>query len=469
MEVPMYGVFISEVFCKINDFYSLLLKVYVENKKAKNLYSSLEFKTSQQLFNDILLVGKVCFNLKKPMKILYEASNLGLGYIDAKSRAGIFRYVESILEQIAIKTEVDISLTVYTNFYNSIFTEQYLLSEKSEWHKKFINPYNNKWLSIKYYLKILNNIHQNESRDLINKAKRKLQSLTLDFLSCLARASSSDQSFDVYHSFYHPFPQKSLINTRFRVMTIYDMTPLLMPNYFNQGFQKQFLKILKTIDINHDWAIAISESTKKDFCYFSQMPEERVFVTPLAANNKFYHEIDLDKIGATYRKYKIPEGKHVLGLTTLEPRKNTAFLIKCFYEMLLEHQLQDTYLILVGAKGWLFNEIFDMAATQPHLLEKVIFTGYIQDSDLSAIYSGATCFVYPSFYEGFGLPPLEAMQCGVPVITSNTSSLPEVVGDAGILIDPKDKDQLCQAMLDILNDETLREKLKQKGSSGFEG
>ena len=107
------------------------------------------------------------------MKVLYEASNLGLGYVDSKSRAGIFRYVESILEQIAIKTEVDISLTVYTNFYNSIFTEQYLLSEKSEWHKKFINPYNNNWLSIKYYLKILNNIHQNESRDLINKAKRK--------------------------------------------------------------------------------------------------------------------------------------------------------------------------------------------------------------------------------------------------------------------------------------------------------
>lgn len=397
------------------------------------------------------------------MKILYETSNLGLGHIDSKSRAGIFRYVESILEQIACKTEVDISLTVYTNFYNSIFTTQYLLSEKLEWHEKFINPYNNKWLSTEYYLKILNNIHQNESRDLINKAKRKIQSFILNFLSCLARASSSNQFFDIYHSFYHPFPQKSLIKVTARVITIYDITPLLMPNYFNQGFQKQFLKILRTIDINQDWVIAISESTKRDFCEFSKMSEDRVFVTPLAANNKFYNEVDLDKIKATYQKYKIPAGKHILGLSTLEPRKNTAFLIKCFYQILLEHKLQDTYLILVGSKGWLFNEIFDIAETQPDLLEKVIFTGYIQDSDLSAIYSGATCFVYPSFYEGFGLPPLEAMQCGVPVITSNTSSLPEVVGDAGILIDPKDQDQLCQAMLNILNDEILRETLKQKG------
>ena len=95
--------------------------------------------------------------------------------------------------------------------------------------------------------------------------------------------------------------------------------------------------------------------------------------------------------------------------------------------------------------------------------DRIIITGYVPDEDLSAIYSGATAFVFPSLYEGFGLPILEAMQCGTPVISSNSTSLPEVVGDAGILVDPKDQDQLCQAMLDILNDDTLRETLKQKG------
>jgi glycosyltransferase involved in cell wall biosynthesis len=396
------------------------------------------------------------------MKILYEASNLGLGHIDSKSRAGIFRYVESVLEQLTINPDIDIAITTTTNFYNCIFTKNYLESEKPEWRERFLNSYTGRIGSADYYLTVLNNIHKNEARDIFNKAKRKLQSLFIDFLAKSSKPSDINDSFDIYHSFYHPFSQKHKINSTHRVITIHDMIPLLMPRYFNQGFEHQFFKIINMIDVNSDWAIAVSESTKKDFCYFSKMPEDRVFVTPLAANSKFYQEMELNKIESAYQKYKIPVGKYILGLSTLEPRKNTAFLIECFYKILLENKLQDIYLILVGAKGWLFKEIFDMAETQPDLLENIIFTGYIQDSDLSAIYSGATCFVYPSFYEGFGLPPLEAMQCGVPVITSNTSSLPEVVGDAGILIDPKDKDQLCQAMLNVLNDETLRENLKQK-------
>jgi glycosyltransferase involved in cell wall biosynthesis len=397
------------------------------------------------------------------IKILYETSTFGLAYSDPRNRTGIFRYIESMLDNIAKNPEIDFKLTAYTHCYNSKFLEFFLANEKTEWLDKFLDPYQKQLTSDQLYLNVLNNINQNGSRDIFNKAKRKSQAIFLGFLASLAIPSNINEPFDIYHSFYHPFLPKSRINAKARVITIYDMIPLLMPHYFKNGFDKVFLNILKNINPNQDWVIAISESTKRDFCSISKMPEERVFVTPLASSYKFYQESDSIKIDTITKKYKIPSGKYILGLSTLEPRKNTVTLIKCFYKLIVENAIKDTYLVLVGSKGWLFDEIFKTAKTQPDLLDRIIFTDYIQDSDLSAIYSGATCFVYPSFYEGFGLPPLEAMQCGVPVITSNTSSLPEVVGDAAILIDPTDQDQLCQAMLTLLGDEKLREILKQKG------
>jgi glycosyltransferase involved in cell wall biosynthesis len=116
----------------------------------------------------------------------------------------------------------------------------------------------------------------------------------------------------------------------------------------------------------------------------------------------------------------------------------------------------------VGTKGWDFDKIFQELSNLPTLKERVIITGYVADEDLAALYSGAMAFVYPSFYEGFGLPPLEAMQCGVPVITSNTSSLPEVVGDAGIMVAPTDADALCQSMLNLYASSDLRSKMSFK-------
>ena len=119
--------------------------------------------------------------------------------------------------------------------------------------------------------------------------------------------------------------------------------------------------------------------------------------------------------------------------------------------------------MLVGTRGWKVQELLDEIDNDPLLQERVVFTGFVPDQYLSAIYSGAEGFLYPSLYEGFGLPPLEAMQCGVPVIASNTSSLPEVVADAGILVDPLDREQICQAMLSVLNDSELRNTFMRKG------
>jgi glycosyltransferase involved in cell wall biosynthesis len=132
----------------------------------------------------------------------------------------------------------------------------------------------------------------------------------------------------------------------------------------------------------------------------------------------------------------------------------------CFFRLLSEHPNLDVNLVLAGSRRFIAGEMFE---PYQQFNSRIIYTGYIADEDLSALYSGATAFIFPSLYEGFGLPPLEAMSCGTPVISSNRTSLPEVVGDAGIMVDPKDEDELCQAMLNLLKDNNLVQELREKG------
>ena len=183
-----------------------------------------------------------------------------------------------------------------------------------------------------------------------------------------------------------------------------------------------------------------------------------------ADRDRFYVCEDSQKVKSIRSKYRIPDTPYILSLGTLEPRKNIDTLIKGFARLVQEQNLKDLHLVLVGTHGWQYEKIFDEISKSGSVKDRIIFTGYVDDADLAALYSAALVFVYPSFYEGFGLPPLEAMQCGTPVITSNTSSLPEVVGDAGIMLDPKDTDGLCHSIFEIYGQSALRESMSRKSS-----
>jgi glycosyltransferase involved in cell wall biosynthesis len=193
------------------------------------------------------------------------------------------------------------------------------------------------------------------------------------------------------------------------------------------------------------------------------MAPNRVFVTPLAAADHFRAVSDTDTISAARLKYGIPEGDYFLALGALQPRKNFIHLIRCFFRLLCDQPNLSVNLVIIGATAWMYDEIFSAIGPSTHLRRRIVFAGFVADEDLSAVYSGATAFLFPSSYEGFGLPPLEAMQCGTPVIASNTTAIPEVIGDAGLLVDPKDTESLCQAMLELLTNEELRHQLSQKG------
>jgi glycosyltransferase involved in cell wall biosynthesis len=194
------------------------------------------------------------------------------------------------------------------------------------------------------------------------------------------------------------------------------------------------------------------------------IPPEKVEVVYLGICENF-RPLPEGEVEAFRKKRGLPE-RFILFVGTIEPRKNLTRLIEAFSLLSplspLPFPFSPLPLVIVGAKGWLYEEVF-AKVEELGLEREVIFPGYIPWGELPLWYNAATIFVYPSLYEGFGLPPLEAMACGTPVIASNASSLPEVVGDAGILVSPGDVDGLAEAMKLLLSDETLREDLSRRG------
>jgi glycosyltransferase involved in cell wall biosynthesis len=214
-----------------------------------------------------------------------------------------------------------------------------------------------------------------------------------------------------------------------------------------------------------DRVICASRSTADDVCSVLALDPAHVVIARPGAEPSLFHPIteraELERVRC---KYGIPADiSYVLSVNTREPRKNIAGALRAFEAAVADHRLSDLAFVLVGGAGWQHEEIDHLLAARGRAQGRVYVTGYVPDCDLAALYSGAMFFVYPSFCEGFGLPPLEAMQCGTAVITSNTSSLPEVVGRAALMVDPLDSDALAQAMLGLYRDGAKREALACAG------
>lgn len=206
----------------------------------------------------------------------------------------------------------------------------------------------------------------------------------------------------------------------------------------------------------------ISENSKQEIHEFYNIPEEKIGIYYPAVDSKFFFKRTAREISNVKKKYAI-RGKYILFVGNIEPRKNLKNLLLAYEK--LDSKLRKEYsLLLVGAKGWQDEEIFNIIAHLKDAGNKIQYPeGYVEDADLPAIYSGASLFVYPSIYEGFGIPPVEAMACGVPTITSDNSSLPEAVGDGAIKIDALSVGGISRAIDELLSKKALREKLTAAG------
>jgi glycosyltransferase involved in cell wall biosynthesis len=244
-----------------------------------------------------------------------------------------------------------------------------------------------------------------------------------------------------------------------KVLTLHDLTPILFPEMHTRETNLTWKSSLNFIKNRTNIVICDSISTKNDCIKLLKIPEKRLKVVPLSADEQYKPIKNKEQINDELKlKYNI-DYPFILFVGTLEKRKNVPTLIRSFYK--LKKSKLNHKLVIVGGRGWKYTKIFDLIE-ELNLQKDVIFTDYVSDEYLVKLYNAADLFVYPSLYEGFGLPPLEAMACGCPVITSNTSSLPEVVGDAGIMIDPNDVDSLTDSMLKILTDNELREDMSIK-------
>lgn len=244
------------------------------------------------------------------------------------------------------------------------------------------------------------------------------------------------------------------------VVTVYDLSVLTNPECHKRLNILHCTNGIKAAVEYSDKIIAISEHTKRDIIKYFNAPEELITVTHLAAGPEYQEVRGKAALASLMAKYNLPE-KYVLFVGSLEPRKNIKTLLKA-YSAVPARLRKDFPLVIAGGKGWLNSDIPPLLDSLG-IKESVRFTGYIDGNDISAVYSGASVFAYPSLYEGFGLPILEAMSCGAPVITSNTSSMPEVAGDAALLVDPLNADELASALETVLEDEGLRTGMKKKG------
>jgi len=247
------------------------------------------------------------------------------------------------------------------------------------------------------------------------------------------------------------------------ILTIHDLSFLRYKEYFSlrKNIWHQFINIKKLVK-KFNLIIAVSESTKNDLVELCNINPEKIRVIYSGISEQFRKIVINDiKLLEVKKKYNLPE-KFIFYLSTLEPRKNVESIIQAYNELRNKNKnLADMKLVLAGAKGWKANNIFKIWE-QSKYQEDIIFLGYVKGDDKVYFYNLASLFVYPSFYEGFGFPPLEAMACGTPVVTSSVSSLPEVVGDSAIMVDPYNINDIATAMEQVLTNQDLANLLIKK-------
>lgn len=266
-----------------------------------------------------------------------------------------------------------------------------------------------------------------------------------------------EQKLDILHDLGQISPFFFQTKTK-KILTLFDLTPTLFPQNFSI-YSKYYTKLFPLVLKNSDKIITISKSSKKDLANIFTVPESKIEISYLGVENKFNNITNNQTLKQVRQRYNLPKD-FILFVGTIEPRKNLANLISAYYLFRKKYNLQ---LVIVGKKGWKYDEVFH-TIDKLGLHDEIRVVGYVKDDDLPSFYNLAKVFVYPSIYEGFGLPILEAMASGCPVIASNSSSMPEVIGDAGILINPEKLDkELPSSLKKILKSTKMREKLIKKG------
>jgi glycosyltransferase involved in cell wall biosynthesis len=246
------------------------------------------------------------------------------------------------------------------------------------------------------------------------------------------------------------------------VVSIHDLSFEHLPETFKKRSRAQLRLTVRYSAQRAARLIALSEHGKNDLISTYGVSPDVIKTIPLAPPAHFRPVVDEKELQLVRQTYGI-DGEYILAVGSIQPRKNLPRLIAAYDRLRKARRAGETpKLVLVGKRAWLYHDTL-RAIRNLGLDDSILLTGYVPEDDLPALYSGARCFVYPSYFEGFGLPPIEAMKCGTPVIVGNRTSLPEVVGDAAVMVDPFDVDAITFAIAQVLDDPNFRNMLRVKG------
>lgn len=262
-------------------------------------------------------------------------------------------------------------------------------------------------------------------------------------------------NIDVVHSLHYSFPVMAKAR---KIVTVCDMTFYKYPELHEKTKVLYFRFFIWLTTIFADKVICISKSTQQDYLTYFNASLKLTTVVELGKDQSYRPDVDQAEVRRVLKKYAVDDD-YILFIGTIEPRKNIINLILAYSRLVVEGCFYR--LVIVGKKGWHYDSVFSLVK-ELRLESRVTFTGFIKETEKPAFLVGAKIFVYPSLYEGFGIPVLEALACGTPTITSNISSMPEVAGDAAILVNPKNIDDIYAALTKLVNDKKLCEDLRKR-------
>lgn len=404
---------------------------------------------------------------KDKLNIIFDARTLASGANKGCFRSGIYFAAMNILKELAKHEELNIIL--YSDYKNMAKVKMALENDFNRIDFQLLSDVPINFISNSYDFLLMKRTLAKNNKEKIKKFFFDLGVRFFDLFQIIQKSfyykSLSNLKADIFFSPQAKVPEPFDKLKMQKYTILYDTIPSIMSEYHPDGKKGSWYQDLVETLNSEDYYFAISESTRQDFLkYFPQIDENKIYTTLLACADSFKPTTE-EQIKQVKAKYNIPQDKkYVFSLCTLEPRKNLIRAVKTFIEFIKKNNIDDIVFVLGGGHWKLFidkleQEIHDLGKFE----DKILKIGYVDDEDLPALYSGAEWFTYTSQYEGFGLPPLEAMNCGCPVITSNNSSLPEVVNNAGIMIDWDSDEQHVEAYEKYYYNPELREEYRQKG------